>query len=188
MFHRRFPSLPPAVAVSGRKIGDGFAARVVVFSPALATVRPCVRPTARPRGQDEHRIQLHRNREEVAEALGGGEDLRRDRLLPEAQVLRAGHVPVSLRRRPPRRPPRGLHRHGHRLPLQASSTRSRRARSPRSRPTGTSRRSRARSSRSASPTTGTARSAPATRSTTSGRSGSSRSSTSRASPTSPRCP
>ena len=37
----------------------------------------------------------------------------------QAQVLRAGHVPLPVGRRPARRPPRGLHRHRH--PLAARS-------------------------------------------------------------------
>ncbi len=55
----------------------------------------------------------------MAGALGEGQDLRRRRLLPEAEILRPRHVPVSIRRRAARRPSGGLHGHGHRLPLQA---------------------------------------------------------------------
>ena len=104
-----------------------------------------------------------------------------------------------------RRPSRGLHRHRHRLPLQADARvqrpapdglgrlrparravrRSRPAPTPGSRPRRTSTTSAARSSRSASPTTGTARSTRPIPITTSGPSGSScRSSTPGTTPTS----
>ena len=59
------------------------------------------------------------SRAQMAAHLARAQDLpRRDRPDP-AQVLRARHVPLPVGRGPARRPPRGLHRHRHRLPLQA---------------------------------------------------------------------
>ena len=126
-------------------------------------------------------------------------DLPRRRAEPaEPKYYVLDMFPYPSRRGPARRPPRGLHRHRHRLPLQAHARLQRAApdglgrlrparravrhqdrhapaRSP---PRATSPTSAARSKRSASPTTGTARSTPPTPTTTAGRSGSSSSSTS----------
>src|ERR1700722_17406062 len=47
---------------------------------------------------------------EVASLLGSEQDLPRRRPRPRpAQALHPRHVPLPQRRRPPRRPPRGLH-------------------------------------------------------------------------------
>ena len=105
----------------------------------------------------------------------------RPRPIPRAaEVLRARHVPLPVRRRPARRPPRGLHRDRHHHPLEADAGLQRAApdglgrlrparRALRHQDTASTRASRpqqrsptsaARSTRSASPTTGTARSTP----------------------------
>ncbi len=59
----------------------------------------------------------------MASLLGGAQDLpSRRRYRPvEAEVLRARHVSVPLRRRPARGSSRGLHRVGHRCALQADA-------------------------------------------------------------------
>src|SRR5205823_319478 len=55
-----------------------------------------------------HGLQLHSHREEVAGVLAREQDLRRARAGrrgDDAQGVRAGHVPLSQRRRATRRPP-----------------------------------------------------------------------------------
>ena len=122
----------------------------------------------------------------MAGLLGEAQDLSRDRgplRAPRPAGVRAGHVPLPLRRGPARGPPRGLHRHGHLLPLPAHATASTsctpwastpsacRRRTTPSRPAPTrgpprrptSRASAPRSRPWASPTTGTGRSPPTTR-------------------------
>ncbi len=55
----------------------------------------------------------------MAEVLARKQDVQ-DRLPRQGrEVLLPRHVPVSVGRRPPRRPPRGLHGNRHSLPLQA---------------------------------------------------------------------
>ena len=69
-----------------------------------------------------HGLQLHPDREEVAAALAGEQDVRRlraGRRRRHAQGVRAGHVPLPQRGRVARRPPRGVHGHGHRQPVPA---------------------------------------------------------------------
>ena len=73
-------------------------------------------------GRDQTvKYDLQSSRGQMAEGLGGRAYLpRRDRP-HQAQVLRAGGVPVSFRRRPARGPSAQLHRAGHRGPAKSGS-------------------------------------------------------------------
>ena len=64
-------------------------------------------------------IQLQRDREEMAAAVGRDEDLPRCGGQGEREVLRAQHVPLPLGGGAARRPPLGIHSVGHIRALQA---------------------------------------------------------------------
>ena len=68
-----------------------------------------------------HGVSVQRHRSEVAGLLGEPCDLSRagQGRHVEAEILRARHVPLPVRRRPARRASRGLHGVGHRCALQA---------------------------------------------------------------------
>ena len=164
-------------------------------------LRPDARVDARrtaPACSAVHALRPEADRAEMAGLLARKRDVPgRDRHR-EAQVLRARHVPLPVRRRAARRAPRGLHATDIAGALQAHARlqraapdglgRLRPARravrdqdghpSRATRPSATSTTSGARSARSASPTTGRARSTPPIPTTSSGPSGSSASSTS----------
>ena len=55
----------------------------------------------------------------MAHLLAGKQDVQDGRRFGQAEVLLPRHVPLPVRRGPPRGPPRGLHGDGHPLPLQA---------------------------------------------------------------------
>ena len=138
-------------------------------------------------------LRAPNRRAQMAGPLARGRAAQDPRRSRQAQVLRARHVPLPVRRGPARRPLRGLHRHRHHHPLEADAGLQRAAPDGlgRVRPAGRelrhqarraparddrgrrSRTSAGRSTRSASRTTGSARSTPPIRPTASGRSGSS---------------
>ncbi len=64
-------------------------------------------------------LQPQGHRAALARLLAGEQDLPHARPLRQAEVLHPRHVPLPLRRRPARRPSRGLHRHRHPRPLPA---------------------------------------------------------------------
>ncbi len=66
-------------------------------------------------------LQPQGGRAALAAILAGTQDLSHAGPVRQAEVLHPRHVPVPQRRRPPRRPPRGLHRHRHPGPLQADA-------------------------------------------------------------------
>ena len=127
----------------------------------------------------------------MAKPLADGQDLQGGNGPLAAQILCAGHVPLSVGSGPARRAPAGLHRLGHLLALQAAQGLQRPApdgirrlrpagravRHPdgpapgRRRPSRTSPATASSWTRSVSRSTGTARCARATPATTSGRSG-----------------
>src|SRR5437899_5530802 len=74
-------------------------------------------PLGDPTGHEA--LSVYHRRTQVAEALGGEEDLPGGGSRPPTQVLLPRLLPLSVGRWAPRRAPRGLPRHRHFLALQA---------------------------------------------------------------------
>ncbi len=107
-----------AVAGIGREGGGILRASRPGPAPPEGEGRPFVVPSFG-WGLRDAGVSLPEDRAEVAGVLGEEQDVPNPRPRPgQAQALRPRHVPVPERRRAPRRPSRGVHRHRHLLPVQ----------------------------------------------------------------------